>query len=308
MPAVRKWDNDHINKSLKQINSTTWLLGSYTLQRLPYPSETATWNDEFDKSSYVLLRTHTAQSRTTSEPDSPHVRLVHEAGDASVVWAIGRDAFCKIKYIEDGVTPESVTLNWVQNRRSSFDTPRVLCHVHDKDRSYLFLQRLPGRTLDKAWPSLTEQWRSFYVNAIVDICEEMASWSGHQLGGVDGQRVPEYYLQSDRNESNDALQATCQEIGIDCSSFVFFHADLGPANIIVEDCPKSGRVGIIDFEIAGYFPPGWIRTKFRVSPAMDLTSAPNTIPTDWRSKIQKALELKGYVDHSEGYMKWIGEL
>jgi hypothetical protein len=60
MPAVRKWDNNYINKSLKQINSTTWLLSSYTLQRLLYPLETATWNDEFDKLSYVLVRTHTA--------------------------------------------------------------------------------------------------------------------------------------------------------------------------------------------------------------------------------------------------------
>jgi predicted unusual protein kinase regulating ubiquinone biosynthesis (AarF/ABC1/UbiB family) len=35
---------------------------------------------------------------------------------------------------------------------------------------------------------------------------------------------------------------------MDCSSFAFFHADLGPTNIIVEDNLMLGRVGIIDFE------------------------------------------------------------
>jgi predicted unusual protein kinase regulating ubiquinone biosynthesis (AarF/ABC1/UbiB family) len=41
---------------------------------------------------------------------------------------------------------------------------------------------------------------------------------------------------------------------MDCLNFVFTHADLGPTNIIVEDELNLGKVEIIDFEIAGYFP------------------------------------------------------
>jgi thiamine kinase-like enzyme len=51
-------------------------------------------------------------------------------------------------------------------------------------------------------------------------------------------------------------------MGMDCLNFVFNYADLGPTNIIVKDKPNSGKVRIIDFEIAGYFPQSWIRTKF----------------------------------------------
>jgi hypothetical protein len=36
---------------------------------------------------------------------------------------------------------------------------------------------------------------------------------------------------------------------MDCLNRVFNHADLGPTNIIVEDQPNSGKVGIIDFEL-----------------------------------------------------------
>jgi hypothetical protein len=45
-------------------------------------------------------------------------------------------------------------------------------------------------------------------------------------------------------------------MGINYSSSVFYHANVGPVNIIVEDKPNSGWVGIIDFEISGYFSRG----------------------------------------------------
>lgn len=41
-----------------------------------------------------------------------------------------------------------------------------------------------------------------------------------------------------------------------CSKFVFYHADLGPGNIIVEDIPETGTIDVIDWELASYFPKG----------------------------------------------------
>ena len=128
MAAVRKWDEDHIKKSLKQIDPSTWLLGSsFILQRLPNPSDTATWHDKSDNSSYLLKKAPSAQSYTTSPPeDSPYISLAHEAGDASVVWTIGGDAFCKIRYIERGVTPESL---WTTFRANVLASIRPKCYV-----------------------------------------------------------------------------------------------------------------------------------------------------------------------------------
>jgi hypothetical protein len=103
-----------------------------------------------DGLSYLLEEASTPQSCMASSPDSPHISLVHEAGDASVGWSIGSNVLCKMRYIEKGVTPESVLLSYVQGHEPSFDIPKVLRHVYDNDRSYLFLQRLPGLTLDSA--------------------------------------------------------------------------------------------------------------------------------------------------------------
>jgi hypothetical protein len=145
----------------------------------------------------------------------------------------------------------------------------------------------------------------YYVKEVVNICKEMAQWEGHRLGGVDNQIVPEYYLQSSGTKDFSSLQATCEAIGMDCSSFVFYHADLGPGNLIIEHEPKSGRVGVIDFEISGFFPRGWIRTKFRVSSGMDLPDSVTDSPTWWRSEMQKALGGDGFEDYSHAYMKWL---
>lgn len=304
MVVVCKWGEDHINKSLKQIDSSTWLIGPIILHRSPYSSDTATWNDDSDNSSYTLTELPHPPPSTTM-PNSPFIKLVHEAGDASAVWSIGESAFCKVRYIDEAVTPESATLNFVRNQQPSFETPKVLHHAFGHDRSYLFLQRVPGRTLDAAWPSLNDYWRQHYVDVVVKICKEMSGWKGHRLGGVDGQHIREAFLITPRGSDDfSSLQAGCEALGMDCSSFIFYHADLGPTNIIVEDEPSSGKVGIIDFEISGYFPRGWIRTKFRLSSGMDLSDLASDRPTLWRAEVQKALEFYGFDDFSQAWMEW----
>jgi hypothetical protein len=68
----------------------------------------------------------------------------------------------------------------------------------------------------------------------------MAQWEVRDLGGVNNQNVLKYYLQSRGSEGFGSLKSSCEEIGMDCSDLVFYHADIGPPNIIVENEPKTG--------------------------------------------------------------------
>ena len=81
------------------------------------------------------------------EVDSPYIKLIHEAGDASAIWSIGNNAVCKARFTIPSITPESTTLKYVQERKPTFKTPEVLHHAYDYDRNYLFLRKLPGKTL-----------------------------------------------------------------------------------------------------------------------------------------------------------------
>lgn len=159
---------------------------------------------------------------------------------------------------------------------------------------------MPGRTLANAWPTLDEKWKRHYVNAVVRVCETLESWKGDRIGGVDGKGIPEQYLVkcgADYNYDAENLLKACESMCMDCFDFVFYHADLGPGNIIVEDIPETGSVGIIDWEIAGYFPRGWIRTKFLISSGLDL---PSSVEDEhwWRWEVQEALGRRGFENFS----------
>jgi hypothetical protein len=82
-----------------------------------------------------------------------------------------------------------------------------------------------------------------------------------------------------------------------------YNTTKGPGNIIVEDVPKVGSVGIIDWEIAGYYPRGWIRTKFRICSGLDI---PNPVKEQhwWRWEVQKSLGEHGFEDYSEKWGSW----
>ncbi|KFY19393.1 hypothetical protein V491_04463 [Pseudogymnoascus sp. VKM F-3775] len=294
----------------QQINPDTRLIGSLVLHRSPRTSDTATWNDDGDNSSYTLTDAPIPFPSPTTPLSSTYIKLVHKAGDASAVWSIGNNAFCKVKYTYEGVTPESTTLNFVRAQQPSFEIPKVLHHAFGGDRSYLFLRRVPGRTLDAAWPNLNAYWRRHYVKTVANICRDMAEWKSREFGGVGGGNIPEAYLlklsSAGEDFSSVNLLAACEEMAMDCSEFVFVHADLGPGNVIVEENePSSGKVGFIDFEIAGFFPRSWIRTKFRISGGMDLSHlAAAENPHWWRAEVQRALGDIGFYDATEGWEEW----
>jgi len=137
----------------------------------------------------------------------------------------------------------------------------------------------------------------------------MAEWKGHVFDGVDGKNIPERYLLKPRaleGFSSANMQAACVAMGMDCSNIVFNHADLGPTNIIVEVKPYSGKVGIIHFEIVGYFPRSWIRTKFRISSGMDVSCSIANDPYWWRVEVQKALGANGFDDVRKAWEEWRG--
>lgn len=145
------------------------------------------------------------------------------------------------------------------------------------------------------------------MQTVVEICQSLQLLERASLGGVDGGNIPERYLIQHGAVEDFCppnLQRGCESIGMDCSKYVFYYADLGPGNIIVECVPHSGKVSIVDWETARFYPREWIRTKFRVSSGLNLPASATDTPRWWRSEVQKLLEKRGFRDLSEEWFSW----
>jgi hypothetical protein len=86
---------------------------------------------------------------------------------------------------------------------------------------------------------------------------------------------------------------------MDCSSLVFYHCDLGPSNVLIDMANDS--IGIIDWETAGFVPMEWIRTKFRVSSGMNLSSGDEL---DWRRRVMFYMGQMGFTDVVARFVAW----
>ncbi|KAJ5115276.1 hypothetical protein NUU61_001035 [Penicillium alfredii] len=138
------------------------------------------------------------QPGTTTFP----VRVSLSSKLIQTLWSIGKSAFCKVKLSVHDTTPEATTLALCPKPTTDFDIPRVLHQTQANDRIYLFVSRVPGRTLAEAWPTLTEKWRHHYVKTIVQNCETLSNHKGPILGGVDGMGICENYLIKFQAEEN----------------------------------------------------------------------------------------------------------
>lgn len=207
-------------------------------------------------------------SKPLTEDSSSSISIVHAVDNQAAVWRAG-EAFIKAHHMEyPDVTREHVTLQFLKDQKpQGFEFPSVLYYFESGPRYFLLVSRVPGQLLGEAWPSLDETMRQYYVAKVADVCNSLAKWKGDMISGVDGHQLLERYLVKGNSKMADALSPqqllkNCTEMSMDISTLVFYHCDLGPTNLLVN--ALTGSLGIIDWELAGYVPVEWVRTKFRL--------------------------------------------
>lgn len=131
---------NQVRESVRQIDGDSWLVGDqFVVRRLSQASADGLWKDS-DGFSYIVSDAVDPLLPTTGPlPADSHVRLVHDAGDASAVWSFG-EAFLKIKITPPSLkhaTKEHTVLQWLAQQTISVAVPKVLHYVDAEDRSYL---------------------------------------------------------------------------------------------------------------------------------------------------------------------------
>ena len=140
----------------------------------------------------------------------------------------------------------------------SFDIPTVLFYTEEAGKTYLVEPCVPGKRLNEAWWEMPEEEKEHVVTRVSEICAEIQVFRSRDLTGVDYNWLDP--LQEPDDQRVEVQQQHCKDLGMDCSVFVLSHNDLGPTNIII----NGNQIVVLDWEMAGYAPLEWVRTKFAI--------------------------------------------
>lgn len=267
-----------IEQSVLSIGPNTYQLGSMLQCKKATHAQDeaaiATWTDS--DGEYCLVDSVPGNAAT---PKMLSEGLIYQAGMSSAVWRLGCDAICKVKTWCDGMELESSTLAFAQSRFPNIPVPRVIHAWVDKKlrRTFLILRRIPGQSLDRAWPSLTNPQRERVAVTVAQYCRDLAGATSQNLQSATGCGVLEPFLNVRAEDDHPTWmprllgplsraltekylrRISTQPMPCISDEFHFYHADLGPTNIIISD---DGVVeGILDWESAGFYPKFWIPLK-----------------------------------------------
>ncbi|KAI4869462.1 kinase-like domain-containing protein [Hypoxylon rubiginosum] len=235
-------------------------------------------------------------------PPNSHARQIHDAGDASAVFSFGNTLILKVKLTKgDAALREHKTLAFLSKQKLSFSIPTVLYHMEEPDRIYLFEPQMPGKSLNEAWWDMSAKEKEHVSSPVAHICSELRAFRTNVITGIDYNWMNS--LREKRDDSPEALQKHCEELGMDCSTYVLSHNDLGPTNVLLD----GDQIAVIDWDLAGYCPVEWVRTKFAVCRALDVESVTGDagVKTDgeYRLLVERKLGDMGFPDVTEAYKR-----
>ena len=316
-------------ESVKRINPQLWTLGSnlictkFGAHDVHPHNSIVSWQD--GNGIFHLLPRDDSLLMNLNEGDSATDRI-QECGTGGGVWGIGNEVICKVKGWSEERQLEASTLNFVRDNFTSIPLPEVLYSWIDRaiNRTFLIMRRVHARTLNAAWPSLSTSQRQSIANKMADYCVTLAGKTSSQYESVSGYGVFEYWLMGCPPASNltwlpmtlgplsgPELHEYMSNISNEPipdfdNTFLFYHCDLGPTNILISDDGDS-VVAIIDWEAAAYFPSFWVATRpatnwayYRLS---ELTVEPQE-QNEWSSLFTRALVAKGFSCQDIVFTKW----
>jgi hypothetical protein len=291
----------HVNESLRAISHCSWSVGGKLI--ISRQKDSTGICCDSDGWYYSISDTGDPSPITPVPPTPVPFPLVYEAGCGlrlnlgHAVWKIG-NAYLKVMAIESKstATREHITLRALRERDVPFTIPEVLYHGEWDGRYYIITSEVPGRSLQQAWWSMSEEEKEICVSSVTTICKDLATWHAPTISGVDGNPLDDPLLLSKHENpefSCEAIRNHCIHLGMDCSTFVFYHCDLNPGNVIWDAMTKS--IGIIDWETAGFVPKEWIRTKMGKAGAMILDHDDGDVDQwEWFHRLDQSMQDEGF--------------
>lgn len=238
--------------------------------------------------------------------------VIHEGLCAAsvMVFRVAEGIVVKITD-EESVVTEHATLSYLKEHLSTFPAPEPLGVVRFGIFCLLFTTFIPGLDLERAWPRLDEGQKhsiSTQLDTLFSSLRSLPFPENSPLGGVrgegckDGRRAlrsnadpimdtaqfDEFIFSGSKTASPLYTGLLRSLIPADAVKCVFTHADLRPANIMVDRSQdRTWKVVSIDWERSGFYPEYWECVKA----TNNLTSMDRF---DWYKYLPKCLSPNRY--------------
>ncbi|KAH0284911.1 hypothetical protein KCU62_g7907, partial [Aureobasidium sp. EXF-3399] len=263
----------------------------------------ASWQDDRGR-QFVLQQ---VQEDETQQPHtSVYLEPFHSLDDSAAVWSVA-GTFCKVK---KGFLCEDKAMCLVKNRFPHVPVPDVIFSWTEGNTYFLMTTSAVGDPLQTSWALLTSKQRVAIAKEVADYCQDLFSATSPNLCNVSGTGLSDAFLQlqippeqrTPQLEPLSLQQATHYFSPLEFEGpFLFMHGDLAPTNIIIQD----GKVtGIIDWELAGYYPAFWIRFKARTH-GMMLSSDKEMDEWEWTKLLDGELAEKDITLDQEKLDRWM---
>lgn len=221
------------------------------------------------------------------KPQSEQPReFPHRFGRASIVWF---EEGLVIKSSDEVRSSQSAAMEYVRDHAPSVPVPTVHgTHFSNPRKGYIFMDEIPGDTLEVVWPSLSPSQKEDVCKEIWDMVMTLrrlprpgnlpppdtfyttvdgSPTYNHGLLGLEFAPVPEELLESDETFRSSILQRYRERHGSDqdvllnfprSEAAVFTHGDIKPRNSMVSE---DGHINsLLDWEYSGFMPDYWEAT------------------------------------------------
>lgn len=233
---------------------------------------------------------------------SEHGKLVHQSGKCRI-YDLGNGILCK----QRPMLPkkyEGATLSYVREH-TDIPAPKVEAEHLDSWTGvyFLFMEKIPGRTLSEAWPGMGGLAREAAADTVAEYARQLNKLKSNRLESVAHGPLFDKYLF--RNEDQPygplkSMQDLYERLASEfrprlpedvarvfhsemprSDAFSLCHGNLAaPENVIVDDAGTV--VGLVDWEDAGFFPSWWEATKLAVNGERN--------GYEWRAMLKMRLE------------------
>ncbi|KAF7136888.1 hypothetical protein CNMCM5793_006503 [Aspergillus hiratsukae] len=204
-----------------------------------------------------------------------YVKLFYEAGDRGV-WSLGSNLILKDRGASLP-TFEVPNIRFVQEE-TSIPVPIIVESWEEDEHTLILMKRIAGEPLSKAWPNLSMNERENIARQTAKYLLQLRNLQSDTMQALGGRPIYSNFLFLDKESElphgplacDDELWAE-MERGLEktvpeaarrrlrnrmppAAPYTFTHGDLTNVNIMVEN---GSLTGIIDWEMAGYYPVWW---------------------------------------------------